>query len=83
MKKDNWRFEALARAKIIRQEREDYEYYKVHADNKQGWKSIRVKKGTPLCQLCGKTKCNHLTNSNFYPIIKIDCIKTEGGEKNE
>ena len=53
MRKDNWRFEALARAKIVSQE---YEYYKVHTDNKQGWKSIKVKKGTPFCQLCGKTK---------------------------
>ncbi len=52
--------------------KEGYEYYKVYADNKQGWRSKRVKKGIPFCQLCGKTRCNHLTNPNLYPIIKTE-----------
>ena len=38
----------------------EYDYYKVHANNKKGWKTIKVKKGTSFCHLCGSINCKHI-----------------------
>ena len=37
-----------------------WDYYKVYADNKKGWKSVRVKKNSPFCPWCGSINCKHI-----------------------
>ena len=46
----------------------EYDYYKVHAKNKQGWKTVKVEKGTPFCLGCGSTKCAHIGGYNISKI---------------
>jgi len=38
---------------------EKYDYYKIHANNKQGWKTVKVKKDSFFCVWCGKSNCEH------------------------
>lgn len=38
-----------------------YDYYKVHAVNKQGYKTVRVKKDNQWCLWCGSSNCKHIT----------------------
>ncbi len=57
----NWNQEKEGGRMTYQEMAEKYDYYKVYANNKKGWKSVRVKKNTPWCVWCGcdANKCKH------------------------